>query len=528
MPRSVLVVVLGLFAVGMFVSRSVCVAASHPDTPLRPATGTSEPRVAQVLGSIRVVRTTDAPLTEISPSIFDLGSDRVTFTWVTREESIGRVRLATESDPIERAEPLPVRYHKLSVDGLRPGTHHAYEIDGRFSGSFETARLGAPFRFVVFGHPGGTHAAAAYPVSALASRLDDLNPAFALCTGDLCYNSSDASFEELYFDIFGDFLARRPIYVAPGNHEAGFPSSEGLGFTVFRRLFPYEFGSDDYAYHSFIKGNIEFFACAYGGARPGKFQAQIDWLKRGLAGSRSEFRVVYLGGAQNPMGFDRELFFRTAAEGGADLVFGGDGLGVHVTEEQGLDFFFAGTSTTAPRHFFMVQTEPYRLEVTQYAVPMSKLEGSWIFETRRHKETVFDARLFGRKGREPGAALFGPLSLDSDSFDGIELHVHNPFKKTAVIWLRWAPKRLVRPRGDYHYREEARRVLPGETVAFHYSLPATLPRTGKPWTLGEVEVRIGGLAIPDDFDMTEHVVQLTAFVDPLSAETASPAIGAPR
>lgn len=511
MSRTVTVAGLALVVVGTIAARSILISTSGR------ISAAPEPQAPQDLGTVRSVRSVPDTAVEIAPSVFELGQDRVRFTWVTRAPSIGRVVLQTGAEPIEIAESGPTRYHDVVVEGLRPGTHYAYTIDGRFTAAFDTPRADGRFRFVVFGHPGGTHSPAAYPFTALASRLDGLDPAFGLCTGDLCYYSSDASFEELYFDVFEHFLARRPIYVAPGNHEAGFPTSEGIDFDVFRRLFPYDFGAEDYAYHSFVQGNIEFFACSYGPARPGKFESQVEWLKRGLTQSRSEFRIVYLGGAQNPMGFDRELLFRTAKEGGADFAFGGDGLGSRISDEQGLDFFFAGTRAQEPHDFFMVQTEPYRLEITQYDAAMSGLKGSWIFETQRPKEDVLDLRPLGRKGRAPGAALYGPLSLPSTDLHGIRVVVHNPFDRRAPVWLRWAPDRLVRPKNDYHYRFEARIVDPGATETFHYHLPAALPIGGEVWTLGEVEVRIGTPAQADEsFDATEHVVSLTAFVDPLA------------
>lgn len=475
------------------------------------------------LHAVRPLRATVSPSVEIAPWVLDLREDRVVFSWVTREASIGTITTTGDSGEVQAAEGSPTKVHRLELPGLHEGTHYDYLIDGRFRGSFETAREGAAFRFCVFGHPGGTHAPAGYPFAALCDRLVGLDPAFAICTGDLCYTTTEESFEELYFDVFQTFLASRPIYAVPGNHEAGFPTSEGIDYGLFRRLFPYEFGAEDYAYHSFVRGNVEFFACAYGPARKGTFAAQLDWLKEELRSSKAEFRVVLFGGAQEPMGFDRGAFFQALKQGGADFVFGGDGSGTSVTKVDGVDFFFAGTQNQRAHDFFMVQTEPYRLEITQYDVPMSKLKGDWLFETKRPKNAVLDAREFGRKGRAEGAALYGPLSLPADSFHGVRLRVHNPLQVPAALWLRWAPTTLVRSEGDYHYREEARRLAPLETATFHYALPSANPRTGEAWTLGELEVRLGEVQLPNDFDMTKFVLELTAFVDPLAGAMEPPA-----
>ena len=409
---------------------------------------------------------------------------------------------------------MATRHHKVNIAGLTPGRRYTYEIEGRFTGSFETPIQDRPFRLVVFGHPGGTTPPGEYPTAALASRMLDVRPDFGLCTGDLCYFSREESFEHLYFDTFEPFLASRPIYVAPGNHEAGFPTSEGIGYEVFRRLFPYDFPSEGAGYHSFVRGNVEFFAFAYGPQTKQRFAAQIEWLKNGLATSEAEFRIVYLGGAQTPMGFDRKKFFQTVRDGGADLVFGGDGEGNHVSKVDGVDFFFAGANGPRPREFFMVDVSSYRLEISRLDATLDEVLGVWAFETKRPKTDLFDASTLAHKGRTSHSALFGPMSIPSDRLDGFRVQVHNPFDKAIVIWPQWAPVRLVRPSGDYHYREPLKKVPPGSTEVFHFALPEILPATGQKWALGELCIRFRLVPSGASFEPLDLIREVAVFGEP--------------
>ena len=483
------------------------------------ATPGAERRISAAVTEERAAcfRESEDEETEIAPSILHVDEARVILTWVTSGASIGRARISGGANPIIAEEAAATRHHRLELQGLAPGRRYTYEIDGRFTGSFETPSPDRPFRFVVFGHPGGTAPPGEYPTAALASRLLDVRPDFGLCTGDLCYFSNEASFENRYFDIFEPFLVSRPIYVAPGNHEAGFPTSEGIGYEVFRSLFPYDFPMDGAGYHSFVRGNIEFFAFAYGPQTKDGFTAQIEWLRSGLAASEAEFRIVYLGGAQNPMGFDREVFFRTVREGGADLVFGGDGDGNHVSRVDGVDFFFAGSHGPRPREFFMVDATKYRLEISRLDATLNGVLGTWAFETQRQKVEVFDASPLARPGRTSHSALFGPMSIPSDRFDGFRVEVHNPFDKSIFIWPQWAPERLVRPSGDYHYREPVKKVAAGATKAFHFALPDVLPATGEKWVLGELCIRFRAVPADAVFNPVDLIRNLGVFAEPARA-----------
>lgn len=99
------------------------------------------------------------------------------------DDGFGR-RLAAET----RAVPgWPVRYHRVTVDGLEPGQAYRYRIGHHgVAGAARTVRtapaVAAPFTFAAYGDQ-GTTAGAERVMAVLAAAA----PAFTFCLGDLCY-----------------------------------------------------------------------------------------------------------------------------------------------------------------------------------------------------------------------------------------------------------------------------------------------------------------------------------------------------
>lgn len=521
-------VVIGALALRPDAKLNPMVGARTSMTVSRPSGAKADPKAAVLVGSQEpvaslgveepsTVRSAEVVPVEIAPQILDLQPTSVRFSWVTIEASVGKLELVGPDGPIQAEEVAATRHHRIDVARLTPKATYAYMIDGRFQGRFVTPAIDEPFTFAVFGHPGGTNSPHAHPSTFLANTLKGLAPDFLLCTGDVCYFTAEHSFKKLYFDVFRDILGERPIYLTAANHEAGFPSSQGTGYGMFRTLFPYDFPSETHGFHSFRRGNIEFFAYAYGPMKAEQAKEQMDWLGRSLRESRAEFRIVYLGGGQNPTHFQRNLFFKTAREGGADLVFGGDGVGSRVEKVDGVDFFFAGTEEPNPASLFYVRAEPYSLQVSRYDSTMQTLKGAWDFESRRPKIQVFDAKPLMEQGAVNASVHFTPIGLKSTDFHGVKLVIHNPLKIRVPYWLRWSTASTTGG-GDYFFRSDTRYLAPGETRTNYFHLPAANPVKRTPWILKELDVRLWGPRIPKGLDIGPWIEELTVFRDPLLEE----------
>ena len=472
------------------------------------------PPAADLGGPDGPVREASRRPVEVAPRVLDVRPGRVVMAWITSDASLGRMELFGPGVPVSIEESATTRYHRIEVQDLTPGTTYRYLIDGRFPGTFRTPREQGPFRFAVFGHPGGTMASFHYPTSMLASTLADVDPEFVLCTGDACFYTSEESFKELYFDVFRKVLAERPIYMTAANHEIGFPETKEIDYSLFRKLFPRDFAHPEFPYYSFTRGNVEFFAFAYGPMTKAMAKAQYQWLGEALQASRAEFRVVFLGGANEPRGFDRALLFKTAAENGADLVLGGDGVGYKTENHEGIDFLFAGANGAKESEFFLVTAEDYRLEVARYQAPMGAIRGKWTFPSKRPKAVVLDLVDGLESVVKSRSARSVPLDLPSTHFHGVRLRLRNPQTHSLPFRLRYVVKDDVTGK-SMTARTQNRTALPGEEVTAQYALAALHPLTGNPWTLTSLEVQVQSPKLPKDFDLKPHVLEFEVFEDTL-------------
>ncbi|MCP3916253.1 MAG: metallophosphoesterase family protein [bacterium] len=500
--RTLLLSVLGLGAL---------VAGNHPwrrpDREPGPGPISNGEAVQQGDGAVRDLEAAPRPV--VAPYLIDISPSSATVCWVTREELAGELVLASVAGEATHTEPEARRFHRIELTGLEPGQDYGYSIGGVYAGRFRTTREDRPLRVAIFGHTGGTEVANKYPTTLLASRIDELDPDFAICTGDLCYFTSHQSFADLFFERFARFLARKPIYVAPGNHEAGFPLAYGYSYGQFRDLFPREYPDVD-PYFSTVHGNAKFVFLAYTAhSRPG-FARQLEWLKNELDQSTSEFNIVCLGGAQDPIFFDRKAFMSTLVESRVDIVFAGDGSGNYQADNQGIQWFFSGTNGTRPHTFYDLEVLPYELRVRLYDASGIKQIKHWSFPTTRPKRVVANLTETGRPDAKKASTLFYPdAAASSNTFDGVRVVVHNSHDRRVPILLRWAPSDATRRGADRFFREQPVWMAPGEITTFLYPLPATNPITGKAWLLDDLQLAANEKYLPKGYAFKPDVLEFS-------------------
>ena len=147
-----------------------------PELLLRPAATATRPLAPRIgwgpdpRTSLTISWATDGPVR--NPAV-DFGTD----------DSFGRL-LAPDTRTVPG---WPVRYHRVTVDGLEPGRAYRYRI--RHDGAALPARTvrSAPgaagrFTFAAYGVQGNTEGA-----QRVADVLAAAGPAFTFCLGDLCY-----------------------------------------------------------------------------------------------------------------------------------------------------------------------------------------------------------------------------------------------------------------------------------------------------------------------------------------------------
>lgn len=460
----------------------------------------------------------------IAPYLLDVQETSVMLAWTTRKESKGTVGLRGEDGAHEARESKPKRHHAVTVDGLQPGTTYLYLVDGLYEGSVRTSESDRSVRFTVFGHPGGTTPAGGYPFGALAGRLDEIDADFSLCTGDLCYYTTESSYDELFLRPFAPLLKRKPIYVSAGNHDGGYPSAYSYDYGVFRGLFPYDYPSQRGAYYSFVRGHVHFLSLSYHPVDQVDAEEQLAWIRDELAASRSEFRIAFMGAANPPPGDYLTRLYAVLTEGGADMVFGGDGSGSFHRKVGELDYFFAGTNNEKPHDFFYVEVHPYELFVKKHEASMSGGARTWKFKSKRPKLAILDLLpLTNTASQRKNVVEFENINMSSELFHGMRVTVRNPFKKAAPVWIRWGPNFQSKWAGaSGQFREQAVVIGPNSTVTHDVFLPALNPITREPWALEVAEVRIAHSAAPEGYDIRPDVLEAALIVDPLRLDASEP------
>ena len=464
----------------------------------------------------------------IAPYVVDLGETTVTLAWTSSSASVGAARLIGEGGVIEAAETAATRHHRIQFEDLLPGSSYRYEVGGIHSGIIQTPRPGTTRRFAVFGHPGGSAPENSYPAAAIAQAVLDVDPDFVLCTGDLCYFTSEASFADLFIRPFSRLFRRLPIYPAAGNHDGGFPLKRTWDYSIFRQLFPHAYASERGAYYSFVRGNVHFLSVAYHSVDEDDLAAQLAWIERELRDSRAEFRLAFLGGANPPANGSFDQLADALVDGGVDAIFGGDGSGTHQRDLRGAAYFFAGTNGPAPADFYDVEARPYELVVRLRNAAMDKAARVWTLRSKREKVTVRNLLPMAKEHPQiPRAVELQGIGLESTGFHGLRVSARNPHDKAVPMHVRWGPHPEEPRRGASRmFREQAVQLPPGEATTFDVALPARHPISGEPWTLEEIEVRVESPHITADYQMIEDLLELTLFLDPLAQ--ATPRDGTPE
>ncbi len=428
----------------------------------------------------------------IRPYILNLNSNSATICWVSNDEMRGKVTLYSIFDQRRFTENKTSRVHKISMNELIPGTRYRYEVEAFYRGEFTTASLDDAFQIAVFGHTGGTEAENQYPAELLAQKICDINPDFALCGGDITYYSTIPEFARNYFHCFGNFLDSKPIYVAPGNHDCAWPMLYGINYSAFRKLFPYNYASENGAYYSFVYKNTKFIALSYVMPKKEDFKKQIKWLLKELDSSESEFNIVFLGGAQEGY-YDKKLLFKSMAGRPVDLVFGGDGAKVFQDKLNGVNFFFAGTDFSNPQQFYHLKFEKYRFRAQLFDSVGMRKKGFWTFYSCRDKEIIQKLHdgMFLPEGEFSTLSLrLRSIDLPSDKVDGLGLVIDWNADSNARLWIRWAPASEKKLLGERYFREQVLSVKANKTNKYLIPLPPVDPLSRKPYNLDKIYLKI--------------------------------------
>jgi hypothetical protein len=237
--------------------------------------------------------------------------------WATREPGPAEARVdgrtfaaTTTLFPTSRTAFATNYYqHEAAVSGLDSATSYPYELRVRgvraASGdAFRTApATGAGvLRFIAFADTGiGSTAQRSLAARMTADTFD-----LAVHAGDIVYGSSSTSgdatyltYQSWFFDIYRDWLKRKPFFPTMGNHDGRQTNNYGQAYLDLFVL-PESAGAGAYPdhaerYYSFDYGPVHFVALDTERAfQPGRREAQLAWLADDLASTAQPWKVVYM------------------------------------------------------------------------------------------------------------------------------------------------------------------------------------------------------------------------------------------
>jgi hypothetical protein len=230
--------------------------------------------------------TPDCALTR-GPYLQSVTQHSIIVVWETDRPSAGEVAFGRSAAYTTRqADTATGTRHAVTLTGLSPATTYHYRVESKGAPlsddyTFQTAATPdtPSFTFIVFGDTRTQHDVH----RTVVARIEALDPAFALHTGDLVERGSLAGQWETFFDIEEGMMARVPLFPTLGNHE-------GASAHYFDRF--YRPGNE--RWYAFDYGNARFVSLQIDGiAAFGSQSEQYAWLEGTLATNTQPWLFVY-------------------------------------------------------------------------------------------------------------------------------------------------------------------------------------------------------------------------------------------
>ena len=249
------------------------------------------------------------------PYLQQVSDDSAIIVWATRENRTATARVdgrtftarTTRYSASRTGLAYDYYQHEASVTGLDPRTSYPYALyvgstQVASSSSFRTAPSSGSIRFIAFGDSGIGSTAQ----RELAARMSADTWDLAVHVGDIVYGSSNTSgdatyrtYQSWFFDIYRDWLRRRPFFPSMGNHDSRSTNNHGQAYKDLFVL-PRHAGMGAYPdhaerYYSFDYGPVHFVALDTERAfqDSARRAVQLDWLRNDLSSTSKTWKIAY-------------------------------------------------------------------------------------------------------------------------------------------------------------------------------------------------------------------------------------------
>lgn len=454
---------------------------------------------------------------EIWPYMTNVGKNEATINFRLKSEGKSFIKYGITLDFEQKKVVLKTvgSQHSIILKDLKPDTVYFYNINNIYNGTFRTDNLSNKLRFVAFGHSHGTERFDQYPDRLLLAKVADLDPDFIVHMGDATYYSTVDSFKEYFFDEFKSLIGKIPIYISPGNHDAGWPFVYGLDLTNFKKLFDYPYPKEildnkKEAFYSITKGNIQFLFISYTSPLD-QGSLQRKWLESKLNVSPYDFNIIIYGGAQ--FGYsDEKSFLDFISKFKVDLILNGDGsqqANKFLKKHNGIPIYFVGTNGAAPHSLLYFEHEEDHLSIKQVDALGKIISTDWIYTKHKYKTVIpltIDARNFKTTEEKTTIAYNFKEPLSSRKISGLQILLKSPRGEKAIIYAYITPEDIStgRRNNEGGFRTQYHEFSGESDSLVTLSFPKTNPFKGGDFKITKLRVEIVPLKGKfEDFELQE-------------------------
>ena len=279
------------------------------------------------------------------PYLQSVTPDSIIIVWETEGSTSGEIVYGeTDEYGSSVADPVVGTSHAITLTNLVPYTtyHYRVEEDGLPLSADAAFRSAAgpdqtKFTFVAFGDTRTQHQIH----QEIVDRIVELEPDFALHTGDLVYKGSEFPYWEGFFEIEKELMSSVPLFPALGNHE----ENHQHYFDLF-----YLPGNEHW--YTFDYGNARFiFLQVDGKVDYGPGSEQYAWMERELAANTQPWLFVnfhippYTSIRRDESDIEhevREALTPLFEQYGVDVVFTGHNHNYERNEVNGVTYIVTG------------------------------------------------------------------------------------------------------------------------------------------------------------------------------------------
>ena len=356
----------------------------------------------------------------------------------------------------------------LNIKDLQPSSQYELTCGSSTTSIRTPAKDQQHWRLAIVGHTGGTHSNRREVPQMLVGQIAGLRPDGVIHAGDAVYNCTPDTIRQEFLHLMDPVMRHVPTWIAPGNHECGYPADRP-DYRTFRTTLPYPFASLDGASdgppcYVVQRGSLRLLFLTYfhKALLPGT--PQHTWLLEQLEQNSTPFTALVIGMGQSTF-LEKDQVLASLPADKIDLLIGGDGEGLSLDTKGPIPILFNGSEGSRPSPYSVLEVTPHALILNCFGGPRSSLLHHLVIRDKTLypvKSNVLASLAAGTirgaqldpvtgeilpdKKEELIAITSAPLKDTKEPVRGLQVVVSakpmdpNGVPKTTAFYLRWRPR----------------------------------------------------------------------------------------